>query len=150
MFKPDAYTIKVKDNGVWSPTEFHDLFDGYGEMIQPLPDNKPNAVVTILRFNPYAVVKRFFEEVGGAEIAETGYEVQLWRKNYQYDTAEARMHEMEVHYNKRRQTLKLSFSLVYGGLLDPWEADSEPANKEDVDVDVLNKEDAASELSDSE
>ena len=125
MFAPDAYTITVKDTLAWTPAEFHDIFDGYGELIQPTLDNKPRAVVTIRRFNTYADVKRFFEEVGGAEIQETGYEVQLWRKKcygkaYQYDTGDARMHEMEVHFNKSRGSLKLVYSLVYGGLLESW------------------------------
>lgn len=98
MNKPDAYNIKVQDTGVWSQVEFHDLFDGHGTKIQPLPDNKPKAVVTILCFDTYAQVKQFFEDVGGAEIAQMGYEVQLWRKKrwggcYQYDTAQARLCE---------------------------------------------------------
>ena len=123
MCAPDAYNITVKDTGLWTPNEFHDLFDGHGVKIQPTPENKPKAVVTILRFNYYADVTSFFADVGDAEIAENGYEVQLWRKrnfgkSYHYDTAEARMHEMEVHYNKSKQALSLVFSLMYGTLLD--------------------------------
>lgn len=30
------------------------------------------------------------------------------------------MHEMEVHFNKSRGSLKLVYSLVYGGLLESW------------------------------
>lgn len=134
MCAPDAYTIAVKDTGVWTPAEFHDLFDGHGVKIQPTPENKPKAVVTILRFYGFEDVERFFAYVGGAEIAETGYEVQLWRKRrfggcYQYDTAEARMNEMEVHYNKSRQTLQIVFELVYGGLLEKSDAKSEPESE---------------------
>lgn len=130
MCAPDAFQVTVKDTGIWSPEEFRDLFDGHGEKIQPTPDNNPRSVVTILRFDKYAQIKSFFEDVGGAEIDETGYEVQLWRRtrdyytnafrSVQYDTAESRVHEMEVHYNKARHTVQLVFSLVYGGLFEPW------------------------------
>mmetsp|Transcript_21900 Transcript_21900/g.37583 ORF Transcript_21900/g.37583 Transcript_21900/m.37583 type:complete len:249 (+) Transcript_21900:116-862(+) len=122
MFAPDAYTITVKDSGLWAPHEFHGLFDGHGEKIQPTPENKPNSVVTILRFNRFEDVKDFFEAVGGAEIEEIGYQVELWGKrrfgkSYHYDTADARLLNMEVHYNKNKQTLSLAFEMVYGGLL---------------------------------
>lgn len=124
-YKPDAYNVTVKETRLWTPAEFEDLFDGHGDKIQPLPDNKPKAVVTILRFYPFSEVEDFFTDVGGAEIAETGYDVQLWRKKYKYDTAEARMNSMEVHYNKSKQALSLVFVLVYGGLLEKSEPTSE-------------------------
>ncbi len=128
MFKPDMYTITIKESKAWSPAEFHTLFDGHGQVIQPLPNNKPKAVVTILRFNTYEEVRQLFQYLGnGAEINEYGYEVQLWRKKrfggvYQYDTAESRICELDVHYNKSRQTLQLVFTLVYGGLFEPAES----------------------------
>lgn len=129
-YKPDAYDVTVKETRLWTLAEFEDLFDGHGNKIQPLPDNKPKASVTILRFYPYSDVQRFFSNVGGAEIAETGYGVQLWRKkrnggSFKYDTAEARMESMEVRYNKSKQALSLVFGLVYGGLLEKLEPNSE-------------------------
>ena len=119
MFKPDMYNITIKESTAWSPTEFHTLFDGHGQLIQPLPNNKPRAVVTILRFNTYEEVRQLFQYLGdGAEIDEYGYEVKLCRKSMQYDTAEARIHELEVHYNKTRQALQFVFSMLYGGLFE--------------------------------
>jgi len=134
-YKPDAYDVTVKETRLWTLAEFEDLFvvpwfDGHGDKIQPLPDNKPKADVTILRFYFYSDVQRFFSNVGGAEIAETGYDVQLWRKkwnggSFKYDTAEARMESMEVCYSKSKQSLSLVFGLVYGEFLEKSEPNCE-------------------------
>ena len=130
MFKQDRFEITVKDQCIWSPTEFHDLFDGHGQKLQPLPDYNPKAIITKLSFYPYDNVKRLFEDVGGAEIPQFGYEVQLWRKKRyggysQYDIAESRLSSLEVHYNKNRQTLSLVCGLAYGCFLEESEDEEE-------------------------
>lgn len=137
MFKQDRYEVTVKDQGIWSPTEFHDLFDGHGEKIQPLPDFNPKAIITKLRFYPYDDVKRLFEDVGGADIPKFGYEVQLWqRKGFRgyskYDTAGSRLRSLEIRYNKNSKALSLIFGLAYGCFYEESEDEEEEAVSSDV------------------
>lgn len=117
---PDPYNVTVKDAAVWSPQEFQAMFGGYGTKIQPTPDNKPTSVITILRFEEYDDIKSFFTSVGGVDLPEEGYQVQIWRKrnfakSVRCEDRSAKLSGLEVHYNKSKQQL----SFVYVMWTDP-------------------------------
>mmetsp|Transcript_7719 Transcript_7719/g.21504 ORF Transcript_7719/g.21504 Transcript_7719/m.21504 type:complete len:217 (+) Transcript_7719:143-793(+) len=117
----EMYDVTVKDAGLWTPAEFAELFQGQGKKIQPLPDNKPTSVITILDFTGFEEINRLFSTVGGmTSLEEKGYQVQVWRqrnfqKSYHSGDRDASLTGLRVHYNKSKQALSFVFMLGTDG-----------------------------------
>jgi len=110
----DLFTISVKETTPWSMEDFTSLFVG-GEKIQPLPDNKPTSQITILKYRSIESIQTLF---GAVELSDTGYTVQNMRqrnfsKSFKRGDDPAKLTDLEVHYNKSKQTLQLNFGMEH-------------------------------------
>lgn len=105
-----AYKLTVKYGCVLPPGEFEELFGGKGTKIQPTPSCKPTSVITIIRFKGFTSIKTLFSD-NDVNISEGEYEAQIWRKGYKYGFTAARLVDLDVVYNKSKQSLSFDVSM---------------------------------------